>query len=51
MQYITEIKIYVSSHPNPNIDNEFEIIPQDINEAQLKILMKKHKIFKDDGPK
>lgn len=46
--YITDIKIVVSSHPNPNIPNGYEKIDQDINEAQLKILMKKHRIFKED---
>ena len=46
--YITDVKIVVSSHPNPNIPNGYEKIDQDINEAQLKILLKKHRIFKED---
>ena len=46
--YITDIKIVVSSHPNPNIPNGYERIEQDINEAQLKILLKKNRIFKED---
>ena len=46
--YITDIKIVVSSHPNPNIPNGYEKIEQDINEAQLKILMKQHRIFSED---
>lgn len=46
--YITDIKIVVSSHPNPNIPNGYEKIEQDINEAQLKILIKRHRIFKEE---
>lgn len=38
----------VSSHPNPNIPNGYEKIDQDINEAALKILKKKHRIFQED---
>lgn len=31
--YISDIKIVVSSHPNPNIPNGYEKIDHDINEA------------------
>ncbi len=48
MPYITDIKIVVSSHPNPNIPNGYEKIDMDINEAALKILLKKNRIFKED---
>ncbi len=49
MPYITDILIEVSSTPNVNTPNGYEKIDMDINEAQLKILMKKNRIFKDDG--
>lgn len=34
--YITDIKIETSSYPSPNIENEYEMLPQDINETHLK---------------
>ena len=48
MPYITDIKIKPNHQPNLNIPNGYEKIDFDLNEAHLKILLKKNRIFKED---
>lgn len=39
--YISDINILVSNTPNPNIPNGYEKIPVDINEASLRMELRK----------
>lgn len=41
MPYINDVGIIASSTMNPNIPNGYEKIPTDLNEANLKIELKK----------
>ena len=41
MPYITDIGVLASATPNPNIPNEYEKIPIDLNQANLKSELKK----------
>ena len=39
--YIVDIDIKVSNNPNPNIPNGYEKIPIDLNEASLRLELRK----------